>query len=141
MNAALALARYLSSAGLATFNETTPGGDTYLNALPADGPDLALAVVPTGGNPVEGDSRLGWDEPTVQLLVRSPADDRLAGIEWAARLYDHLQGWHGVMDGISVCRVRSMQTAPAFVGLDELGRPRYSLNLALHIRAVTANRE
>ena len=140
MNAALAFARYLDAAGLAVFDEDGDAGDTYLHALP-DAPARALAVVPTGGNPVEGDTKLGWDEPTVQLLFRSPADDPLAASEWAAEVYAALQGWSGVMDGLVVRRVRSLQTAPAFIGLDDLGRPRYSLNLALHVRAVTANRE
>jgi len=89
----------------------------------------------------------GYDEPTVQLLVRGAPGDPVAPQLRAAVLYGALQGLRYVTldpagpDETELTLCSSLQPAPAAVGPDAKGRYRYSLNLALHVRALTEHRD
>ncbi len=140
-----ALAKYLDAAGLAEYRPEG-GGDCFLEHLPDD-PDEAIGVFSTGGNPLPASDTYGYDEPTVQLMVRGEPDDPETPRERADGLYGALQGLRYVVldaggeDEVRLVVCRSSQTAPAPIGTDEKGRQRYSLNFALHVRALTAHRD
>jgi hypothetical protein len=139
-----ALAKYLDAKSLATYRPAGCG-DCFLEHLPDD-PDVALQILSTGGNPTPAASTWGYNEPTVQLLTRGVPEDAESPLVWATRLYDELQGLRyltlddGGEDEAYLVECSSLQTAPVNIGPDEKGRYRYSLNFALHVRALTAHR-
>jgi hypothetical protein len=47
----------------------------------------------------------------------------------------------GGEDEVFLIVATSLQTAPASAGTDERGRYRFTLNLALHVRALTEHRD
>ena len=142
---ACALAKQLASQGLVTYSEAA-GGDCFLEHLP-DAPDAAVMVRSTGGNPLAAQATWGYDEPTLQLLVRGAPNDPTTPLERTQALYGTLQGLRyatldsGGPDEVFLIVCTSLQTAPAGVGPDEKSRYRYSLNLALHVRSLTAHRD
>jgi hypothetical protein len=143
VNAAIAAARYLSGKGLVSYDEVGTGGNCFLNHLPAQ-PNVAVMVKQTGGNPVPAGGSLGYDEPTVQLLVRGTRDPR-SGAALADALYSEMQGLRGTIDptgeNVYVARCLAAQSAPVHIGVDENERHLYSLNFALHVRNITQHRE
>jgi hypothetical protein len=140
-----ALARHLTARGLVHYSEAA-GGDCFIEHLP-DAPDEAVQLLSTGGNPVPASSTSGYDEPTVQLLVRGAPGDPVGPQLRAVTLYGALQGLRyvtldpGGPDEAELTLCSSLQTAPAAVGADAKGRYRFSLNLALHVRALTEHRD
>ncbi len=143
---ARALAKHLDAVGLVRYDATGATGDVFLEHLP-DAPDEALMVLSTGGNPLGPAATYGWDEPTVQLMVRGAPDDPETPAAAAQELYDALQGLRyvtldpGGEDEVRLCSCSSLQTAPFNLGRDEKGRYRFTLNFALHVRALTEHRD
>ena len=143
---ARALAKYLDTANLVTYEADAAGGDCFLEHLP-DSPDEAVMVLSTGGNPLGPAATYGWDEPTVQLMVRGAPDDPETPAAAAQELYDALQGLRyvtldpGGADEVRLCVCSSPQTAPFNLGRDEKGRYRFTLNFALHVRRETEHRD
>lgn len=141
---ARALARWLTAEALATYSEDA-GGDCFLEHLP-DAPDEALMLLSTGGNPLPASDTFGYDEPTLQLLVRGAPNDATGPAERALALYGALQGLRyttldaGGPDEVRLTEARSTQTAPVAIGTDEKDRYRFTLNFAFHVRALTAHR-
>lgn len=140
-----ALAKYLTIAGLVTYT-TAAGGDCFPERLP-DTPDAAVMILSTGGNPTPAAATWGYDEPTVQLMVRGAPNDAMTPQTRAVALYGELQGLRYVTldpagdDEVFVIVCEAMQTAPVNIGTDLKNRYRYTLNFALHVRAITAHRD
>ncbi len=143
---ARALAKWLDAADLVTYEAGAAGGNCFLEHLP-DSPDEAVMVLSTGGNPTPAMTTYGWDEPTVQLMVRGVPEDPETPQAAAQALYDALQGLRYVTldaggdDEVRLCVCTSLQTAPFNLGRDEKGRYRFTLNVALHVRAKTEHRD
>ena len=141
-----ALAKWLDAASLVNYQPDTDAGDCFLEHLP-DTPGAAASIFSTGGNPLPAAASWGYDEPTVQLMVRGLPDDPLGPQARALALYGALQGLRQVTldasgeDEVFVVVCESLQTAPVNIGSDEKGRYRYTLNFALHVRALTAHRD
>lgn len=137
---AVELATYLDDQGLVTFSATAAGGDCFVEKLPQS-PDEAVAIMSTGG--WREDGKLGYDSPTLQLVVRGTKDPQ-AGFERAVALYDALHGLHAVElvdGGTYVVGCWAQQSAPIRLGPDDNGRYEYSINLLLHVRSLTMHRE
>lgn len=141
-----ALAKWLHDKTLIVYAPAGTGGDCFLEHMP-DAPDVAVKLLSTGGNPLSAAATWGYDEPTVQLMVRGAPDDPLEPQGRALVLYDALQGLRyvrldtGGPDEVFVVVCESLQTAPVNIGTDEKGRYRYTLNFALHVRALTTHRD
>jgi len=140
-----ALAKYLTTAGLVTYT-TAAGGDCFPERLP-DTPDAAVMILSTGGNPTPAAATWGYDEPTVQIMVRGAPNDYATPQARAVSIYGALQGPRyiyldpGGPDEVFVIVCESMQTAPVNIGTDLKNRYRYTLNFALHIRSLTTHRD
>lgn len=140
-----AIARYLATAGLVTYT-TAVGGDCFPEKLP-DAPDASVMILSTGGNPTPAAATWGYNEPTVQLMVRGAPGDAATPQARAVALYGELQGLRyvtldaGGADEVFVIVCESPQTAPVNIGIDLKNRYRYTLNFALHVRALTAHRD
>lgn len=144
MNVAIALCHDAHDAGLVIYDDGATGGNCFYNRLP-DAPDTAVMVKDTGGNPVPDGKALGYDEPTLQILVRGTRDPR-TGKTLAQSFYDRYHALCRVTldpggEAVRLIDCTSLQSAPAHIGTDEKGRHLYSLNLALHVRNATPNRE
>jgi hypothetical protein len=141
---AIALATYLDSLDIVDYQEAD-GGDCFIHHLP-DQPDEAVMVTAYGANPVEGATALGYDEPTLQVHVRSTTDPA-PGEARAQDVYGELQGLshvtmaEGTGHETRVIECRCPQTGPVYLGRDQKGRHEYVVNVALHIRNLTAYRE
>lgn len=133
------LARYLDGLGLVEFDELGIEGDCFIAAFPS-APDEIVVITPTGGP--EGDFRLGYDSPTVQLRYRSTTDPRPA-LERAHEIHQALQSLGNVTlpDGTYVARVIALQSGPTSIGQDQNGRHEYTQNFEFHVRAASAHRE
>jgi len=139
---ALALARYLSTQSLVTLVEGAAGGDAFLEVMPSS-PNNAVSIKTTGGNMPIGSDHLGYDEPTISVTVRGSA--LRATHDRARTIYAKLQNLHDVtLDpgdlAIYLHRCTSLNSEPAYLGLDDQGRYGYVLTFACHVRAVTVNR-
>lgn len=133
------IAQYLHQQGLGVFAPDGIGGDIFVATLP-QAPDECVMLRPTGG--FAADSKLGYDDPTVQILVRGTQDPRTGG-ERAQAIYGALQGLHDVAlpGGTWVVSCLGLQSGPVHIGSDGNGRHEYSLNFRFEIRSLSANRE
>ena len=140
-----ALAKWLDGHALVAYREGA-GGDCFLEHLP-DAPDEAVQILSTGGNPLPAAATRGYDEPTVQLMLRGAPGDPVTPLDRAWSAYAALQGLRyvtldeGGADEVFLIVCTSPQTAPASAGTDEKGRYRFTLNFALHVRALTEHRD
>lgn len=143
---AVALAKYLDAQGLLTYEPSRGEGDCFIAQLPSD-PDAAVMIMPYGANPLPEAGSLGWDEPTLQLMVRGAPDDPITPHATARALYDALQGLRYTMldaggdDEVFLVSAKCNQTSPVHIDRDENRRHRYAVNVALHVRAATTHRE
>ena len=139
---AVEIGKYLAQeiAGL-TYDDSGSTGNVYVGMTP-DSPDDVVMVKGSGG---EGnDTKLGYDAPTIQVIVRGgPAYDRTAGYNRAREVYDVLAGLTSTAlpDGTWLVMARALASEPADIGADENGRQEWSMNFLLEVRALTQNRE
>lgn len=127
------MAKYLAAQALGIFDETGVTGDIFIATLPPS-PDSCIALYPTGG--YQSDSKLGYSDPTIQVLVRGDKDPRTA-FNKAKSIYDTLHGFrNGVFfnGGLWVVSCLGMQSTPIHLGTDSNGRHEYSLNFKLEIK-------
>lgn len=89
----------------------------------------------------ESDSKLGYDEPRVQVRVRGTKDPRVSRQRCKA-IRDELHGLGETTlpDGTSLILSVALQNAPASIGIDANGRHEHSCNFRMEIRAVTPHR-
>jgi len=127
-----------------TFNETTSGGNVFLEWMP-DTPDTAVAVMTQPGLPQL--SKRPVDLPGVQFLVRGereadPADSHALATELYAA-FNCLDGValdEGGNDEVWVAGCTALQSGPTYLGRDSNDRPEWSLNLTLRVHAPTTHR-
>lgn len=133
------LARHLQDEGLVTYRPSSVGGDLFLEALP-DKPDEAVALT-VYDDGKESDSKLGYDEPYVQVRVRGTRDPRVSRQRCAAiRAELHGLGEVTLPDGTDLILSVALQNAPASIGTDANGRHEHVANFRMEIRAVTKHR-
>lgn len=134
------LAAELDARGLVDYRADEAGGDCFVDKdLPAT-PNDAVGLYSIGGPP--SDVKLGYDDPSVQIIVRGGADARDPAGR-AAAIYAALHGLHDhtLPDGTYVVGCAADQSAPVRLGPDENGRERFSLNFTLDVRALTTHRQ
>lgn len=136
---ATAIAQYLAEAGILTYESDEPGGDVFIDTELPDVPGDAVQIISRGGLPE--DVKLGYDAPQVQIIVRGGADAREPHTR-ARAIYAALHGLHATAlpDGTWVVGCAADQSEPVWLGPDQNGRHRYSLNFTLDVRALSTHR-
>jgi hypothetical protein len=133
------LARHLQELGLVDYETAGTGGDLFLETMPP-APDeaVALTVYDDGQEP---DSKLGYDEPRVQVRVRGTSDPRVSRQRCKA-IRDELHGLGPITlpDGTELILSVALQNAPASIGIDQRGRHEHVANFRMEVRAVTTHR-
>lgn len=134
------LARHLQAKGLVTFETAGTGGDCFVDTMPST-PDVAV-VLSTYDDGREPDSKLGYDEPRVQVRVRGTKDPRVSRDRCKA-IYAELHGLGETTlpDGTALILSVALQNGPASIGIDANGRHEHVCNFRMEHRAVTQNRE
>lgn len=132
------IAQYLDSLGLVIFNEAGVGGNTFLDTTPQS-PAEAVVIFHTGS--AGSDFHHGYNQPTVQIMVRGGPDPRIS----YSRSTDIYQALHGLghtvlPDGTKVISCEAVQSAPISLGQDTGGLHRHAINYQLDIYAPTALR-
>lgn len=134
------VAALLAELGVGDYRaDGSPDGTIYLTALPS-APDAALAVARYGGP--EADSRLPYDEVSLQVRARGSAEDARTGERLAQRAYDALHGCgHRTLPGgtwlqLAVCT----GGGPAPIGRDGNGRHEWVVNVRAEVERPTPHR-
>lgn len=133
------IAQYLANQGHGTYTPDAAGGSIFLEKMP-QAPDVATAIYAYGGG--EADTKLGYDEPSVQIRTRAGPDPRVSRA--AARSI--LEKLHGVgrltlPDGTVVIDMIAIQSEPIGLGPDENGRHEHTINLRVETRNTNNGRE
>lgn len=133
------IARHLAAQGLVVYDATGAGGDLFIESMPsAPGVAVVLTVYDDGREP---DSRLGYDEPRMQVRVRGDADPRTSRRMCAAiRAELHGLGPITLPGGIELILSVCLQSAPASMGVDSNGRHEHVCNFRLEHRSITTHR-
>lgn len=136
------IAELLEELELGTYDPDGGGGDIFLAAMPdgADGPDSAIALNRQPG--AESDALFSYDEPVVQLRVRSSAGDPAAGEARAEAVYSALHGLGSrrLAGGSWLVLSVGTQGGPIYGGRDASGRDEWIVNLRMEVHRTTANR-
>ncbi|MFJ5259088.1 minor capsid protein [Streptomyces sp. NPDC088387] len=134
------IARHLQEKGLVEYLTAAAGGDCFLETMPS-APDVAV-VLSTYDDGREPDSRLGYDEPRVQVRVRGTKDARVSR-QLALAIYGELHGLGPVTlpDGTELILSVAIQNGPASIGTDQLGRHEHACNFRMEHRSITAYRD
>jgi hypothetical protein len=132
------IARHLEARGLLSYDETGTTGDTFIETMPSR-PDAAVALTLYGGP--ESDSKLGWDEVSLQVRTRGGTDPRPSRQKCTA-IRDELHGLGPITlpDGTHLQLAVAIQAAPAYMGQDDSGRHEHVCNFRLAVRNVTTHR-
>ena len=141
---AAAVAKHLAAevAGL-TYTPTAATGNVYLAHMPA-GPDIAVAVMPNGGD--RQPTRDPHDTPSVQVIVRGERHAWRASYVLARAIYDQLACLDGVLldaggvDEVWVVGTTPRQSDPVPMGADDNDRPEWSSTYDLLVNAPTTHR-
>lgn len=133
------IARHLQAQGLVDYRPDDSGGDTFLDDMPST-PDEAVALTVYDAA-VEPDSKLGYDEPRLQVRVRGTQDASVSRDRCAA-IYSELHGLGPVTlpDGTLLILCVALQSGPASMGKDQNGRHEHVVNFRAERRNITAHR-
>jgi hypothetical protein len=132
-------AQLLEHLGLGTYTPEGVGGTIYLAALPTT-PDECMAIARYGGS--ESDSRLPYDEPSMQVRVRGTAADARTGEQQAQDVYDALHGLGSreLAGGTWLQLAIGVNGGPAYIGRDGNGRHEWTVNFRCEISRTTPTR-
>lgn len=133
------LAQHLNGHGLVTYDPAGVTGDLFIESLPSR-PGLAVALTIYDVQN-ESDSKLGYDEPRVQVRVRGDKDPRTSR-QVCANIRSELHGLGPITlpDGTELILAVSLQQAPASMGVDTQGRHEHVCNFRMEHRSVTTHR-
>lgn len=134
---AAAIAKYLGATidSLIYSEVGAPGTNVYVQALPDDGPDIAIGVFANGGQQEPTLDRA--KSPAVQVLIRGDRNTPLGAHTLATAIYDalhcldHTRLDENGPDDVFVVGCTGRQSEPIDLGPDPLGRREWSLNFDL----------
>lgn len=125
------------------YRPSTSGGNVTLDWMP-ESPDLAVAVMTQPGLPQK--SKLAYDLPGIQVIVRGKPRDPRSSHDLAAAIHSELTCLDAVTlddagpDEVYVVGCTPLQSSPVPMGRDINERLELSLNFSLHTRSLTTHR-
>ena len=128
-----------------TYTPAGAGGNVSIEAM-ASTPDLYCTVLAWGSNPVDGAELHPYDEPTIQVAVRSDPHRSREARAVAQAAYDALIGLtstviaEGTDDEVYVVLVKQGTPVIRIGPPDDNHRSTYGFNVAVHHLAPTTNR-
>jgi hypothetical protein len=133
------IARYLKGLGLVDYRPDGTDGDLFIENMP-DRPDGCVVLTLYGGP--EPDSKLGYDEPSLQVRTRGTRDPRVSRQRNEA-VRDELHGLGPITlpDGTELISSIANQAVPASIGVDANGRHEHVCNYRLEVRSLTKHRQ
>jgi len=133
------IAQLLHDLGVGTYTPNTAGGTIFLAALPTS-PDRCMAVARYGAS--EADSKLPYDEISIQIRCRGSAVDARQAEQDAQNVYDALHGLENreLAGGTWLALAVGIQSGPVYIGRDQNGRHEYVVNFRAEISRSTPNR-
>ena len=118
---------------LISFIRTRVNGVYYPNDFPLTATDKCAVVRLTGGFPPN--QWTGKKQPSFQILVRGRADDPAEVENRAYAIHDALTNLREVQIGNeSIVVIRATNSTPIHIGMDENGRPIYTMNFDCVVR-------
>lgn len=140
LTSGLAQAIGAESGGVAGLKWALTGDDVnvFEEEMPTE-PDTAVALYSTGG--FEADSKLPFDSPTVQVVVRAGQNPQTAiDLWWAIYDYLHALRYTTLPDGTFLAWAIAQQSSPIRLGTDDNGRHRFAMNLRCEQRRASTHR-
>lgn len=133
------VAQHLTARGIVTYDPDSTTGNTFLESMPSR-PGIAV-VLTVYDAAIESDSKLGYDEPRLQVRVRGGPDPSVSRLLCKA-IRDELHGLGPVTlpDGTLLILSIALQAAPASMGVNANGEHEHICNFRQEIRDVTTHR-
>lgn len=132
------IAQHLEAQGLLSYDPDGVTGDTFIETTPSR-PDAAITLTVYGG--AESDSKLGWDQVSLQIRTRGGTDPRPSRAKCAA-IRDELHGLGPLTlpNGVHLQMAVAIQAAPSYMGQDGSGRHEHVCNFRTLVRHVSTHR-
>lgn len=133
------IAQHLTARGIVVYDPDGTTGNCFLESLPSrPGTAVVLTIYDAA---IEADSKLGYDEPRMQVRVRGGPDPSVSRLLCKA-IRDELHGLGPVTlpDGTLLILSIALQAAPASLGVNTNGEHEHIVNLRMEIRDVTTHR-
>jgi len=120
------------------FFSESAGGNVFIEGEPQE-PGNSVTVYASGGE--EADSKLPYDSPSVQIIVRCSQSPRW-GLDMWQSIYSLLQGKRNYTLPDNTYLVYSIieQSSPIHIGPDDRGRYQFSMNIRTEILNTTQER-
>lgn len=123
------------------FKPDTWDGNLFIAHLPSS-PDLAVMLMPTGGPTSPGSATLGYDDQTIQVMVRGGSHDPTTPYDLGVLIFNELQGLRSIYLGDTwLVHCKALQIRPESLGQDANERYRFTQNFNFHVRNQTKHRE
>lgn len=133
------IAQHLTQRGIVVYDPDGTTGNCFLESMPSrPGTAVVLTIYDAA---IESDSKLGYDEPRMQVRVRGGPDPSVSRLLCKA-IRDELHGLGPVTlpDGTLLILSIALQAAPASLGVNTNGEHEHVCNFRMEIRNVTAHR-
>lgn len=122
------------------YHATNPAGvNVFVDHMPSQ-PDRAVGVFTLPGT--EADSKLPYDDPGVELLIRGEGGSPTWALDTWRAVYHKLHGLRYVTlpGGTVLVYALVVQSSPVRLGQDENGRHQYAMNVRTEVRNPTQER-
>ncbi|MFE2019888.1 minor capsid protein [Streptomyces sp. NPDC059499] len=133
------VAQHLTNLGIVDYDPDGTAGNCFLESLPSrPGVAVALTIYDAAN---ESDSRLGYDEPRLQVRVRGGPDPSVSRL-LCKQIRDELHGLGPITlpDGTLLILSIALQAAPASMGKNANDEHEHICNFRQEIRDVTTHR-
>ena len=124
------IAQYLDHEGIGIYDESNNSPSTiFIDLFPET--QNTISIRQYSGQ--QGDSKLRYDMPNIQLLVRGSLDP-IATRQIALSIFRALHGFHHnsfVTNGFYIVSCFNLNSGPLYINQDENGNHMYSLNFVI----------
>jgi len=120
------------------YDDTGTTGNLFIDVMP-ETPGTAIAVWEYGGT--ESDAKLGYDEASVQIKVRSIPQTPTTAYDLVKLIYDHMHGLSKTLPDGTVLIHCVAVTPPQSLGEDDSNRHHQVVNFRCEVRNTAGGRQ